>query len=407
MKITEYLTLFLQSFLIIIFVLLILYSNSNKKIEYFGRGRKRARRRKKINELNHYRQVHINTGHNMKNDFKDKFKDLGLSDNQKLGIQRDLVNHYNYHWRKRQKGGRWRDRGSANVNTHYIRNVYRKDGTLKDLLDVMHHTPTSSKNVSIYTGGNLPAWQKRIDVIYTEEKKKFDDAKAAAEAARLLEEQRNNRHNYIKDVVNEGHVKIDPLFKTTVGRYKSQPTMDRAHINDIKVHSGSTKPRNNWVMADLDRGRTRINDLYNHRQNLLNDEKIRVKQAALANSIEANKKSLKNKQKEEEQVNKDIEKSNREKIAAKKRYDTRLTNYRKLRNHKYQKLGNHLRNYNRYNYHSVTKPSHFLSNTSAYFHKINDRALDGEVSKFVNTSNLAKESANNANNIASSFRDIQ
>ena len=183
--------------------------------------------------------------------------------------------------------------------------------------------------------------------------------------------------------------------------------MDSAHINDIKVHSGSTKLRNNWVMADLDKGRTRINDLYNHRQNLLNDEKIRVKQAALANSIEENEKSLKKKQEEEEQVNKDIDKSNEEKDAAKKRYDTRLTNYRKLRNHKYQKLGNYLNEYNTYNYDSVTKPAHFLSNTSAYFHKINDRALDGEVSKFVNTSNLAKESANNANNIASSFRDIQ
>lgn len=331
--------------------------------------------------------------------YRKKWKEYGGEEQAGKNQEKPFVKHLNLSWSARKKG--WRNNGNGNFRNIgnlgdlavYAQPVSKTNGQIKNEIDkrnsvYVSHNKTLMHNV---LHRNLNHYKKIHDDKVEAERKAKEEAERKRLAEIELKRRRNNRHTDINNLVGDSHRMIDPLFKRNIGQYKSTPgKMSQNYIDQIKNSAGSNKPSDRWYPKDLGTGAVKATMLYEERDKLLKDEKEKVRQQGLADSIEKadeERKEYENKRKEADRLKRESDKAKAQQM---QNLRNKKANFNKNSARAYEGVSRFMNSQYNNAHRNALKPTTFTKNTARDYYETN-RDKGNEVVE--RTKDLKKSSA--------------
>tara|TARA_B100000900_G_scaffold415213_1_gene444261 strand:- start:304 stop:1518 length:1215 start_codon:yes stop_codon:yes gene_type:complete len=391
----QYLTTFIQLFIIITFSYLIFYSNNEKIQENFGR-------RSKTNDMNNKFNDVRNKHQEMSNYFRDlKFTysgNHGHWDEESRKIKNRMNFSHTNRYKKRR--GKWR-------NDQDTPSIYSRKRNVQDVNNELKRQAgfggAGKRRSHYFSYGSLNNEHTNLKNVHAAHKKAYDDrikaAKEAAEAQKKLEGERNARDRNIDEIVDSAKNSINPLFQQNVGKYKKQTSMPSEWEKSIRAKGGQYIPKDKWYTTYLPKARQEKDRLYNYRKKQLEDERIRIKNQALVNSINTVNRDVADLKKQQDAIDKKTNETNRLKQDKERQVANTTINYAKKRNQDNHKAFMKSVREERNTYHKNFRPEKYLASLATFYHNHNHKLgkkviKDSYVPLGSSYSNLANDKQN-------------
>jgi hypothetical protein len=312
-----------------------------------------------------------------------------------------IKNSMNFsHTNRYKKKGRWRnDQGTPDIYSSK-KNVQDVNNELKRQAGF---GGAGKRRSHYFSYGSLNNEHTNLKNVHADDKKAYVDrieaAKKAAEAQKKLEGERNARDRNIDEIVDSAKNSINPLFQQNVGKYKKQTSMPSEWERSIREEGGQYIPKDKWYTTYLPKARLEKDRLYNYRKKLLEDERIRIKNQALVNSINTVNRDVADLKKQQDAIDKKTNETNRLKQDKERQVANTTTNYAKKRNQDNHKAFMKLVGEERYTYHKNFRPEKYLARLATFYDNYNHQ-LGKKVIKASNVplgpsySNLANDKQN-------------